>query len=508
MGNKIYDYCIVGSGPISASILAKLPSSASVVIIDKGELEKDETILLKDGLSIKQPDEWDISDYFIKSTIKPTRFEAKPYFGDTYSYKYDKQKKSFIPESVGFGGFSKVWGATVFPYLKEDLHDICRLFSLEFSDEFSFIDSFLKPISHFGFNNAIKKLNINFPTTVREVNRGTSYHEPKNLFNLTNSLILPGVVAINYSKFDSEENGCTKCGICQLGCPYDFIWSSDNFIKNKFNHIKYIKGEVINCVKNSNCSETINYQQGTSSFNLMSKKVFLCGGAIGNSKILLRTFSKINRITIKDNQTKIIAGLKFRVNTPLTKDSLAEFIVFDRNKKNKVITQGQFYTNSRYLQSRMISEYPVLTMLPKLLLKHFFLHFFTALTYHSQNASGEIIVGNRHNINLITKFSILNRLRNKFRNFRFTLLLFFRGLIVIPFVGRNLVIGGGGHIGSIRPDSWTDIDVKRYFTTGKVDENREIYAFGTSSLPILVPGPVTYMAMVNTTRQIKLVINA
>jgi hypothetical protein len=234
----------------------------------------------------------------------------------------------------------------------------------------------------------------------------------------------------------------------------------------------------------------------------------LCGGAIGNSKILLRTFSNINRITIRDNQTKIIAGLKLRVNTPSTKDSLAEFMVFDRNKKNKVITQGQFYTNSRYLQSRMISEYPILTKLPKFLLNQFFLHFFTAITYHSQNASGEIIVGNINNINIITKFRIINKLRNRYRNFRFTLLLFFQGLIVIPFVGRNLGIGGGGHIGSIRLDSWISTDIRRYFMTGKVDENREIYAFGTSSLPILVPGPVTYMAMVNTARQTKLVINA
>jgi ferredoxin len=154
---------------------------------------------------------------------------------------------------------------------------------------------------------------------------------------LTNSLILPGVVAINYPKFDNEQNGCTKCGICQVGCPYDFIWSSDDFIRNEMNHIKYIKGEVINCIKNQNGLETVTYQQGKSILNLTSKKIFLCGGAIGNSKILLRTFSNINRITIRDNQTKIIAGLKLRVNTPSTKDSLAEFMVFDRNKKNKVI---------------------------------------------------------------------------------------------------------------------------------------------------------------------------
>jgi hypothetical protein len=508
MANEIYDYCIVGSGPVSASILAKIPSSASIVIIDRGELAEKKTILLKESLSIMHPDEWDISDNFIKSTIKPSKFEAKPYFGDTYSYKYDKQKKSFIPESVGFGGFSKVWGATVFPYLKEDLNDICKPFNLEFSDEFTTVDSFLKPISCFGFNDAIEKLNSDFPTNVREVNRGTFYHRTKNVFNITNSVILPGVVAVNYPEFDNDENGCTKCGICQVGCPYDFIWSSDNLIRNNLNHIKYIKGEVINCTKNQNGLEIITYQQGQSTLKLTSKKIFLCGGAIGNSKILLRTFSNINRITIRDNQTKIIAGLKLRANTPATKDSLAEFMVFDRSKKNKVITQGQFYTNSRYLKTRMISEYPFLTKLPKFLLNQFFLHFFTALTYHSQNASGEIIVGNINNINIITKFSILNKLRNKSRNFRFALLLFFRGLVTIPFVGRNLGIGGGGHIGSIRLDPWTDTDIQRYFRTGKIDENREIYAFGTSSLPILVPGPVTYMAMVNTTRQVKLVINA
>ena len=71
-----------------------------------------------------------------------------------------------------------------------------------------------------------------------------------------------------YIEFDNDEKGCTKCGICQVGCPYDFIWSSDNFIRNNMNHIKYIKGEVINCTKNQNGLETVTYQQGKSTLNL------------------------------------------------------------------------------------------------------------------------------------------------------------------------------------------------------------------------------------------------
>lgn len=505
MAHDIYDYCIIGSGPIAAAVISKLPLSSSILIIDRGELPEKKTTSVIDALKIKDSKDWIISTFFDRSSIKSNSFEAKPYFSDTYSYNYDTQKKSFTPESVGFGGFSKVWGATVFPYLNADLDYIYKSNNLEFSDEFTVIDQLLNPISNFGFNNLVKELNVNFPTKVLEVNRGTSFFEAKNLFKLTNALLLPGVVAINYSKIVSDGNGCIKCGICQIGCPYNFIWSSESYIKDKLDNLEYIKGEMIKCTKNANGSETVTYQQGFSTFEIICKKLFLCGGAIGNSKILLRNFPRINTISIRDNQTRIIAGFSIQKNSSMSKDSLAEFFIFDRSRKSRVITQGQFYTNSRYLKARLFSEYPMLKNLPKCLTNYFFDHFFTALVYHSQNASGEIIVGNTYNLNLESRFTVYNRIRNKYRNLRFALVLFLQGLIVIPFVGRNLTVGGGGHIGAIKADCWTDTDVKEYFMTGKVDRSREIYAFGTASLPVLVPGPVTYMAMINAVRQVNLV---
>lgn len=175
MAHDVYDYCIIGSGPIAAAAISKLPLSSSILIIDRGELPEKKTTSVIDALKIKDSKDWIISTFFDRSSIKSNSFEAKPYFSDTYSYKYDTQKKSFTPESVGFGGFSKVWGATVFPYLNADLDYIYKSNNLEFSDEFTVIDQLLNPISNFGFNNHVKELNVNFPTKVLEVNRGTSF---------------------------------------------------------------------------------------------------------------------------------------------------------------------------------------------------------------------------------------------------------------------------------------------------------------------------------------------
>lgn len=507
MNSVDYDFCIVGSGPTAASIITNLPISSKILIIDRGKLPKKQTIILKEEMNLSDPNDWDLSNFVPKLSPSTKKYYAKPYFSDRYSFNYDKRTETFSPDSVGLGGFSKVWGATAFPYLKADLYYMCKSANIVFSNEFNLIDQLLTPISNLGFKSYIKELYTHFPSNVLEVDRGTVCFEARKLFKFPNTLVLPAVVAVDYGNVKNKTKGCVKCGICQIGCPYDFIWTSEGYIKSKLEIVKYIKGEVIKCTQNADGTESITYQQETSVLKVTCKKVFLAGGAISNARILLRSFTKFNSISIKDNQTNIIAGFSIRKSLPILKDSLAEFFVFDKSRKNQVLSQGQFYTNSKYLQVRLLSEYPILAKIPKFLTEYFFNHFFCGLVFNSQNASGEIIVGNDYNLNIKTSFTISNLIRSKYRSFRFNFVLLFQGLFVIPFVTRRLGVGGGNHFGSIQADCWTDTDVKEFFTTGKVDRGREIYAFGTASLPVLVPGPVTYMSMVNTVRQLNLVVS-
>ena len=505
MFEKIYDYCIVGSGPTAVAAIAKLPLDSKILVIDRGQEAKKTTINLKEGLKAQNIDEWKL-DSFFESPEHFKGFEFKPYFGDSYTYKLEAKLKFFAPESQSFGGFSKIWGATVFPYLNRDLNEIMRVHEIEFEDEFSIIDQILNPVSDYGFINIIKQKELNFPSTVTEVNRDTSYHKGNILLNFTNTLVVPGVVAINYPRPGENSSGCNKCGICQIGCPFDYIWSSDNYLQNNFSNIEYIRGEMIYSAKNLDNTETLSYLQGTKTFTVKCRKLLLCGGALGNARILMRIFETIDEIIIKDNQTRVIAGLTYHESLAKIKDSLAEFFIFDRNKNDRVITQGQFYTNSRYLRARIMSEYPALSKVPKVLFDFFINHFFSALIYHSEDASGQIVFGNKKNINYKSRFFVFNRMKNSYRNFRISVILFFQGYLVIPFVGRNLNVGGGGHIGSLEVKNWSKNERDLFFKTGKIDSTRDIYVLGPASLPVLIPGPVTYMGMVNTVRQISWII--
>lgn len=505
MSEIIYDYCIVGSGPTAVAAIAKLPLDSKILVIDRGQEPKKATINLKEGLKTKNFSEWNLK-FFFESSQNHNGFEFKPYFGDSYTYNLETKLKFLAPESQSFGGFSKIWGATIFPYLNSDLNEIEKEHGIGFGEEFSIIDKILNPVSDYGFISRIQHIESNFPCTVTEVDRDTSYHKGNKLLNFTNTLITPGVVAINFPSPGNKSSGCNKCGICQIGCPFDYIWSSDNYLQNKFPEIEYIKGEMFYSTKNLDGTETLSYLQGTNTLTIKCRKLLLCGGAIGNARILLRIFETIHQIIIKDNQTRIIAGFTYHRSLAKLKDSLAEFFVFDRNKKNKVITQGQFYTNSRYLRERILIEYPVLSKAPNVLIEFFLNHFFSALIYHSQDASGEIVFGDQKNINYKSRFFVINRLKTSYRNFRISLILFCQGYLVLPFISRNLTVGGGGHIGSLEVKDWNKNESKLFFETGKVDKDREIYVFGPASLPVLIPGPVTYMGMVNTVRQVGLII--
>ena len=142
---------------------------------------------------------------------------------NVFSFNYDKRTETFSPDSVGLGGFSKVWGATAFPYLKADLYYMCKSANIVFSNEFNLIDQLLTPISNLGFKSYIKELYTHFPSNVLEVDRGTVCFEARKLFKFPNTLVLPAVVAVDYGNVKNKTKGCVKCGICQIGCPYDFV---------------------------------------------------------------------------------------------------------------------------------------------------------------------------------------------------------------------------------------------------------------------------------------------
>lgn len=99
---------------------------------------------------------------------------------------------------------------------------------------------------------------------------------------------------------------------------------------------------MIKCTKNANGSETVTYQQGFSTFKIICKKLFLCGGAIGNSKILMRNFPRINTISIRDNQTRIIVGFSTQKNSSMSKDSLAEFLFLIDLGKAELLRKDNF----------------------------------------------------------------------------------------------------------------------------------------------------------------------
>lgn len=497
---ETFDVCILGSGPSAvATLLAIIGANndLKVCIVDRGRGPSESTKSFVSKLKLSDPTKWDLSSFFLGGKQMAGN-PKKLFFGDNYPYRTDSRSYSTPLESQSLGGFSEIWGATVFPYILQDLKDVENEIGTNLIESYLEVAKILGLVSTATEQGELKRI-LPWLANHIEFIREKGDRKSKLSFSRKNIIEVPSILA-----FDSYS--CIKCGICQMGCPFDLIWSARHTLSENHNKFTYFAGEFLTSTKFGHI-EKVFVQTESGKLEIHTKSVALCGGAVGNACAAIQSFKEINNVELSDSQTRIIAGLNVfskRIRHSQSGDSLADGFIFEIGKGGSIRNCAQIYWESTFLKEKSKSESKFLKIMPRQIFELIMKNFFAAFLYSDSESSGKLRVDTDSSIRVSATFPLRRRIRNWIMTLRFKFRLLSLGFIPIPFASRKLEVGEGNHIGVAEITSERGFSIsENFFETGRISEERNVYAFGTFSLPRLAPGPITFTSMATVFAQVR-----
>lgn len=515
-----YEFLVVGSGPTASAVLGPLLNSGKTVgVIDSAQSPSEGLQTYLYQLASRPWKDWTPETREQLLAKSAHGVSPKSYFGENFPYDSGilgiEYSKSDTRASVALGGFSTVWGATVLPFPRgvwpEPIRDVYEqlLPSLEdlsaaigIAGEKGPVD-LVYPGSQFSYS---------LPSTsaFTSLVRSESFLDERRDASIS-ALSLPRLAVSERSLPNEPSLGCTNCGLCQVGCPYGHIWSSNklvrqlNLTRGSITHRGVVK-TIVTPSKSDFSRVIFEQNKGRNLEEITARHVLLATGPISTAAILLRSGIISGSVELQDSQTFFIGGLSqkdlFQTEHSTT---LTEAISLAPALRPHTISHMQIYGPSAYLSHRVASSSKMFSILPRRLRNLTTRHIYIGLGYLPSAESGAL------SVNLVqdNRVKIAPSRRPQATAIRFAIKshntnLRRIGIRLIPPTVQTLHLGGGNHLGAsipmvgggtriIQNRHWSD-ELGRPFGTGNV------HVVDSSILPSIPAGPITLTAMANANR--------
>jgi ferredoxin len=395
--------------------------------------------------------------------------------GSNHSYiqpldKNLKYSRDCPKPSFGFGGHSRVWGATVNKILLEDFLEGNNPYDLLLED-FQLVDSILFSSSEEFFGNLGK-------------------FSPEN--NLKSSFMaIPSNIAVNFKK--NETSSCKYSRTCLSYCPNDAIWTSSKIFQSliRDRKIEYIPNVYIKHLKISELGITVSGLdlKSRSNFSNTYRKLFLGGGAISTSTLLVRS-RIIDNLEVNDSVTRFGLLLDFRISRlfPTNTGTLLSKLWITDRKRTLLC---QLYEPKDSFFSRLESLFPrISNELKRYQDSRLFMRIIPLILYGSTQLSGSISITYRNKLTqLSTHYSLFAKLRNFVATQKIRWFFLQKGLLMLPLSFSK--VGAGYHYGSSLKKG------KHLNSNGELINCPNLVPIDSSSLLDVPTGGIVYSAMVN-----------
>ena len=466
---------IVGSGPSSYGALLKLAnfSNIEITMIDNST-KMDESF-----------DECIFQQNFDEGNRIPNNLNI-------YDKKIDEELKNGPYASKIFGGFSNVWGGTVFPPSESEK----KIYSDLGIDIERFIGIINENIQTFG--NELDSSNL---VKTEFTKRESFLYKKLKLNSSSNFDSYPAKICINSNNpyLSEAELLCKNCKNYLWSCRNDTIWSTKSYIKKMIQNgqIKYIPNGYLMEVKESDSVVKCNIVIDDHIQNLEFDKVFLGCGPINTSKIIMESFD-IDNLEIKTCDMVSLPYFTFKFGSPKN-HSFAD--IFTYFKKEKVEFFLQIYGFSKSLVTLASNVLPI-TKILKYLPSSLFSNFGGIFLYVNQNYSTTLNIHKDENSKFnIYKKEITNPFPlNTFKKLK--TLLKKSGIFIIPFISKKFFYGKSNHYGS----QFAHKNIKDEFSSdrlGRIFDLENVHILDSSVLPVLNVGPLTVTIIANSYRIIE-----
>lgn len=473
--NTKFDAVFVGAGATTAAALRSVAEHGlnNVLILDAGSESE-----------IRPP------ELTVSRDANPGK---KSWFGsfapyESASFDVDFQlDEVFAQPSRYFGGFTRVWGATVNFYA--DLQSASNELAILPMD-IELVNELLHPaLTTFeDISNSPGKI-VGSASSAQVFRKLTSFAQNR-------WKVEPSKLAINSS---GGISSCELLGSCIQGCSVNSIWFAGNSILELQRRFKFriatgiltqsvgeVDSEPFVESKCSDCDQL---------FRVRSSKVFVAAGPIATGMILLNSGIR-NEIEIADTATAFGVAFSPKWSKHGSGHNLSQFWVTDSLKQNISV---QVYPPSRVFAEKIAERLPSLGVFRLLAL--FASHFVHPVIFYSKSSdSDKLTIRNEGGtprisgrISKSNKKSFLKEISN-LSNF------LARGRLFVPRALIEITPPGTGyHSGaSIPQGTITD-------HLGRLQNFTNIHFLDSSVLPRIELGSITPTVMANSARIIRLI---
>ena len=287
-------------------------------MLDAGIQLEPERARLIQGLSQTAPDQWRPEDVQrLKEGMDPavSGIPRKRTFGSDYPYRDAVQHLGLACDGVGLeaslalGGFSTVWGASMLSCLEGDVTDwpisvpqlaphyksVLELTGLS-AERDALTDLFPLHLDAPGHLEASRQTQA----MLRAMDRHREGLRQARIYHGRARVAIKAARAPN-------EPGCLYCCMCMYGCPYGYIYNSEQTLPQlkRAGDFRYQPDVIVRAVQESADHVKISgYHRLTREpLEFEAERVYLAGGVIPTTGILLRSLRVYDQpVPIKDSQ--------------------------------------------------------------------------------------------------------------------------------------------------------------------------------------------------------------
>lgn len=457
--------------------------------------------------------------YTKQSDVQP----AKTLFGSDYPYKVvedtfvENDDKAVIRSSLAKGGFSTVWGANVSCVIPKEMLGWPITFN-ELKPYYSLLEEIIDIASPKGEMSEIFPMNIGQPPAFPLGKQGNDLYESLKICKkeLTADGLYFGRAKLAVgSKYSLDDKGCTPCGLCMHGCPYNAIFNSA-FVLNqlqKDDNFTYLPGKLVTRFLENKGEVKIDVKDIHSSdeSTLKGCRLFLACGVINTTCIVARSLNLTDHeFIIKDSQKYVFPLLRWHRSKGCIneKEHTADqiYMEIDNPSVSPNIVHLQYYGYNDLILEPLRQRLGSITELIPKLFSGFFERLMICFVYFHSDDSGSMslkvhkygpgikgmgeIKGERNPKSGAIMKSILRLLKRH----RHAL-----GGIPLGLGVQTLLPGDSQHIGSTLPMSQSP-NAYQTDLLGRPSGCERVHIVDSSVLPSIPATPLTLTVMANACR--------